>query len=54
MQSSSMFLIKYIITSIYKYIFFLSSGIHEGRKLMTDPDTPSFAAELEYLSKDEV
>ncbi|CAF4214636.1 unnamed protein product, partial [Rotaria magnacalcarata] len=29
-------------------------GLHEGRRLMADPDTPSYAAELEVLSKDEV
>ncbi|CAF5177503.1 unnamed protein product, partial [Rotaria magnacalcarata] len=29
-------------------------GLHEGRRLMADPDTPSYAAELEVLSKDEL
>ncbi|CAF4196089.1 unnamed protein product, partial [Rotaria magnacalcarata] len=29
------------------------AGLHEGRRLMADPDTPSYAAELEVLSKDE-
>ncbi|CAF1511657.1 unnamed protein product [Rotaria magnacalcarata] len=30
------------------------AGLHEGRRLMADPDTPSYAAELEVLSKDEL
>jgi hypothetical protein len=29
-------------------------GINEGRRLMSNPNTPSYAAELEVLSKDEV
>jgi hypothetical protein len=33
---------------------FFYSGIDEGRRLMADPNTPSYAAELEVLSKDEV
>lgn len=32
----------------------VAEGIHEGRRLMADPDTPSYAAELEVLSKDEL
>ncbi|CAF4244312.1 unnamed protein product, partial [Adineta steineri] len=32
----------------------VASGIHEGRRLMANPDTLSYAAELEVLSKDEV
>ncbi|CAF4342510.1 unnamed protein product, partial [Adineta steineri] len=31
----------------------VASGIHEGRRLMANPDTLSYAAELEVLSKDE-
>ncbi|CAF3760049.1 unnamed protein product [Rotaria sordida] len=30
------------------------AGFHEGRHLLANPDTPSFAAELEVLSKDEL
>jgi hypothetical protein len=33
---------------------FFSSGVNEGRRLMANSDTPSYAAELEVLSKDEV
>ncbi|CAF1114242.1 unnamed protein product [Adineta steineri] len=32
----------------------VASGIHEGRRLMANPDTLSYAAELEVLSKDEL
>jgi hypothetical protein len=32
----------------------LYSGIHEGRQLMANSDSQSYAAELEVLSKDEV
>jgi len=32
----------------------VAEGLHEGRRLMADPDTPSYAAELEVLSKDEL
>ena len=46
-----MYLIK--IESFFQK-FFLYSGIHEGRNLMANADSHSFAAELEVLSKDEV
>jgi chromosome segregation ATPase len=32
----------------------VAAGIDEGRRLMADPNTPSYAAELEVLSKDEL
>jgi len=32
----------------------VAAGINEGRRLMSDPNTPSYAAELEVLSKDEL
>jgi predicted RNase H-like nuclease (RuvC/YqgF family) len=36
------------------YLFSLYSGIDEGRRLMANRDSLSYAAELEVLSKDEV
>jgi hypothetical protein len=37
-----------------KFYFFLYSGIDEGRRLMANRGSLSYAAELEVLSKDEV
>jgi hypothetical protein len=38
----------------YRNSFFFNRGIHEGRRLMANRDSLSYAAELEVLSKDEV
>ena len=37
-----------------KSFSFFASGFQEGRRLVGDSDNPSYAAELEVLSKDEV
>lgn len=48
--SCTYFLVKvnYFLSIIF------SSGVNEGRLLMSNPDSTSYAAELEVLSKDEV